>query len=300
MPEAPDPGRPPVRRTRVPSFDLYGEARARAHLDPVHVEPLVTRSSRHDWKIRPHRHRGLLQVFWVRQGGGVLLDGAEERALTAPLVMIIPPGAVHGFRFTPGSDGHVLTLTEGFLAQCRRLAGEALLPGALSQLPLAREAALAEELNASFIRLERAFRGLGPEREAALAGHALLLLALLRQGREAEANAWPGAAQAMLVRRFREDIEHHYMDHADLETHCRRLGVTQSSLTRACRRITGRSPLDIIHERLMAEARRMLIHGSRNVSGVAHALGFEPAYFSRFFARREGIPPAAYQRRHGG
>ena len=79
-----------------------------------------------------------------------------------------------------------------------------------------------------------------------------------------------------------------------------RLGVTPSTLTRACRAVTGRSPADLIHERLLAEARRLLCLGSRNVSGVAYALGFEPAYFSRFFRRHEGVSPAAYQRRHGG
>jgi AraC family transcriptional activator of pobA len=104
--------------------------------------------------------------------------------------------------------------------------------------------------------------------------------------------------QAALVRRFREGVERHLREHEALEAHCRRLGVTQTTLTRACRAVTGRSPLGLIHERLMAEARRMLIHGSRSVSDVAHELGFESAYFSRFFARHEGVPPAAYKRRN--
>jgi AraC family transcriptional activator of pobA len=281
-----------------PSFDLYGEPQARAHLDPVHIEPLVTRSARHNWKIRPHRHRDLHQFFWIRQGGGNLLGPVETLSFTAPVLLIIPSGQVHGFQYRPSSGGHVLTLTGGFLSACARLIGDGLMPGEVATLPCSEAASLAGELDTAFLRLEQSFRGYGAERNAALAGHVLLLLSLLRQGTAHAADGRGATGQALLVRRFREDIEHHFKDHGDLEAHCLRLGVTQSTLTRACRAMTGRSPLELIHERLMAEARRLLIHGSRNVSGVAYALGFEPAYFSRFFTRREGVSPAAYQRLH--
>jgi AraC family transcriptional activator of pobA len=297
----PSPAAPPdAGGAGFPSVDLYGEPQARARLDPVHVEALVARSALHNWRIRPHRHRDLFQLFWIRRGGGVLLGQGAEYPFSAPVLLIIPAGQVHGFRYDPASAGHVLTLTDAFLAACGRLAGDAFAPGTVATLPLGREERLAEELDATFARLLQAFRGLGADRNAALAGHVLLLLSLLLQGTQDKAGLRPGAAQGQLVRRFREDIEQHYRAHAELEAHCRRLGVTQSTLTRACRAMTGLSPLELIHERLMAEARRLLIHGSRNVSGVAYELGFDPAYFSRFFTRREGISPAAFQRRHTG
>ncbi|MBP0445475.1 helix-turn-helix domain-containing protein [Roseomonas sp. SSH11] len=297
FPVSPAPASPPPE-PGFPSFDLYGEAEPRARLEPVHLEALATRSSRHDWSIRPHRHRDLWQFFWIRRGGGTLLGEGPERRFTAPVLHVIPAGTVHGFRYHPSSDGHVLTVAAGFLGQCDRLAGGAQTPPMLTSLAPAVGEGLVEEVNDAFARMEAAFQGFGPERDAALAGHVLLLLALLRRGRDAEAEA--ATTQAALIRRFREEIERHFRDHSDLDAHCARLGVSRSTLTRACRAVTGRSPLDLVHERVMAEARRLLIHGARNVSGVAYALGFEPAYFSRFFRRREGISPARYQRQHSG
>lgn len=302
FPRSPAPPGDPEGRAEagpVPLFDLYGDT-PRDRPDPVHVEPLVTRSARHGWAIRPHRHRALHQVFWIRQGEGSLLGAGGEARFRAPVLHLVPAGQVHGLRFDPASAGHVLTLTDGFLSGCAGLIGAAPMPATIASLSPGRAAVLAGEMDALFGRLEAAFRSLGPAREAALAGHVLLLFSLLR--REAEETAGPGegGARALLVRRFREAVEQHYRSHAALDFYCDRLGVTPSTLTRACRAVTGRSPAALIHERLLAEARRLLRLGSRNVSGVAYALGFEPAYFSRFFQRHEGMSPAAYQRRHGG
>ena len=294
----PAPGRSRPRGGGVPLFDLYGEAAPRSRLDPVHVEPLVTRSARHDWTIRPHRHRDLHQVFWIREGSGRFQGDGPERRFGAPVLHLVPAGQVHGFQYSPASAGHVLTLTGAFLGACEGMLGEAHAPAAIRSLSLPPDDPLVTRVNAVFEAMEAAFRELGPERNAALAGHALLLLGLLRRGMEDAEGPGAERLQAALVRRFREGVERHLREHEGLEAHCLRLGVTQTTLTRACRAVTGRSPLGLIHERLMAEARRMLIHGSRSVSDVAYELGFEPAYFSRFFARHEGVPPAAYKRRN--
>lgn len=287
----------PVPAGGIPAFDLYGEPQARARIDPVHVEPLFSRSALHDWNIRPHRHRDLCQLFWLRHGGGVMLGEGAERPVQAPMLLVIPPGQVHGFRFEPDSAGHVLTLTGGFLATCRALAEDTGFAERLACLRPEPRGGLAEALEQAFQQLDRAYRGVGADRHAALAGQVLLLLALLRQAAEARAADQAGAARALLVRRFREAVEQHYTEHQHLERYCARLGVTRSTLTRACRAVTGRAPLALVHERLGAEARRLLIHGSRSVSEVAYALGFEPAYFSRFFTRMEGVSPAAFRQR---
>jgi AraC family transcriptional activator of pobA len=296
------PGRSARSRTGtpvIPVFDLYGETRPQARLEPVHLEPLVTRSARHGWNIRPHRHRELHQIFWIREGEGVLLGGNSGPSFQAPALHIIPAGKVHGLRCDPASTGHVLTLTEAFIADCSRLTGEPCVPDDILTLRLEPTDPLLEELDDAFTRLDLAFSSFGGGRHASLAGHVLLLLSLLRRLAEEASGPAAVSAQAALVRRFRQQIEQRYREHAGLDTYCRELGVTQSTLTRACRSVTGRSPIAMVHERLLAEARRMLIHGSRNVSGVAYSLGFEPAYFSRFFTRHEGVPPAIYQRQHG-
>jgi AraC family transcriptional activator of pobA len=298
----PRPGRPPriplfPAGGAIPAYDLYGEPQARASLDPVHLEALYTRSQRHDWSIRPHRHRNLHQVFWIQQGGGTMQVERRRFPFAAPFLLLLPPGEVHGFRYEPASSGYVLTLTDAFLASCRGLVPDPWQPRESMALGIRQGDPLKRALDLAFTQLERDFRWSGPGRGAAVAGHVLVVLSLLQRAVAAEASArQPRSPQAELVSRFRRHLEDHFIDHAGLAEHCLRLGVTPSTLSRACRAVTGNSPLELLHERLMLEARRMLSYSSLSISQVAYALGFEPTYFSRFFTRREGVSPVAFQR----
>jgi AraC family transcriptional activator of pobA len=299
----PRPGRPariplfPAGGGAIPAYDLYGEPQARASLDPVHLEALFTRSQRHDWSIRPHRHRNLHQVFWIQQGGGSVQAERRRFAFAAPFLLLLPAGEVHGFRYDTPSSGYVLTLTDAFLATCCGLMQDPWHPRESIALAIGQADPLRRALDGAFAQLERDFRWSGPGRGAAVAGHVLVILSLLQRGAAAEASArQPRSPQAELVARFRRHLEDHFIEHAGLAEHCLRLGVTASTLTRACRAVTGDSPLELVHERLMLEARRMLSYSSLSISQVAYALGFEPTYFSRFFTRREGVSPQAFQR----
>lgn len=75
------------------------------------------------------------------------------------------------------------------------------------------------------------------------------------------------------------------------------LGVSGEQLNRACRATGGRAPLRIVHDRLMAEAKRSLIFTAMSMQEIGFSLGFnDPAYFTRFFVQREGRAPSVYRR----
>jgi AraC-like DNA-binding protein len=48
--------------------------------------------------------------------------------------------------------------------------------------------------------------------------------------------------------------------------------------------ITKKSPLEIIRERLISEAKRLLFYSDKSIKEIAYELGFEDAaHFSKFF-----------------
>jgi AraC family transcriptional regulator, transcriptional activator of pobA len=111
---ASDPSpRPPAA---IPSFALYGEAPAPAQ-ERLHIETIQSRSRLYQWEIRPHVHQGLCQILWVQRGRAkVTLDEVCE-AVEGPAAIATPPGVVHGYQFSPGTDGLVLTFSVRFLVE---------------------------------------------------------------------------------------------------------------------------------------------------------------------------------------
>ena len=99
-----------------------------------------------------------------------------------------------------------------------------------------------------------------------------------------------------LVRRFIERVEARFQHHDPLVAYAGALGVSVPHLSRSCRELLGRSAARVIQDRLMIEARRDLVYTAMSISQISFRLGFtDPAYFSRFFAARAGMPPAAYR-----
>src|SRR3954465_3709253 len=99
--------------TALPLFHLFGDPPDDKAFDFIQVEPLVSRSSAHDWKIPAHRHRDLFQIFLIERGGGEMTYEASILPFEAPSALLIPPTTAHGFRFRADeSDGWVVSFTE--------------------------------------------------------------------------------------------------------------------------------------------------------------------------------------------
>jgi AraC-like DNA-binding protein len=72
------------------------------------------------------------------------------------------------------------------------------------------------------------------------------------------------------------------------------LAVHVNHLNRSLKDTTGKSTTTLINERIISEAKAILIHTSWNISDIAYALGFEyPTYFNNFFKRMTGASPRA-------
>ena len=106
----------------------------------------------------------------------------------------------------------------------------------------------------------------------------------------------PGSTN--LLFRFRQLVERHFRSQRTIATYADDLGITTDRLHDICRRTTGRAPLQLVHERLTREAALYLERSTRTVQEIAETLGFRDAtYFSHFFKRQTGLPPADYRRR---
>ncbi len=71
-----------------------------------------------------------------------------------------------------------------------------------------------------------------------------------------------------------------------------KLLVHVNHLNAMVREITGKSTTTHINERIVAEARSLLIHTNWSVAEIGYTLGFEyPSYFNNFFRKQTGITP---------
>ena len=75
------------------------------------------------------------------------------------------------------------------------------------------------------------------------------------------------------------------------------MNISAKYLNKLIKNSLGKSPRKVIHDRIILEAKRLLIHSSLTVSQIAHELGFDDnAYFNRFFKAKAKLTPDQYRR----
>ena len=100
-------------------------------------------------------------------------------------------------------------------------------------------------------------------------------------------------------RRFTQLVEanykemHHVADYADL------LMIAPKTLTHRFKRLGLPQPNEIIKNRIILEAKRLLVHTNRTAKEIAYGLGYEdPAYFSRLFFVKTGETPSGFRAKY--
>lgn len=79
----------------------------------------------------------------------------------------------------------------------------------------------------------------------------------------------------------------------------RRLGYSQRTLTRACLTATGRTAKEVIDDRIVLEAQRLLVDSDQSIADIAASLAFsESGNFSKFFHRATGEAPTVWRDHH--
>lgn len=285
----------------IPIYQLYGEHKLWPSPELIHLETIAERSALYNWEIKSHTHNGLMQLLYLKSGDGWMQLETSTQQLKPPCIIVIPAGCVHGFRFSPNIEGQIISIP--YHSACRMMhdSGQS-----LSCLEQAHQINLVSMEHTHGVLPGSLFQQIKCEYQEQQPGRLNMIDALLMQlfiwlsrSTSTTKGSTVNNRQQDRMTRFRRLIEEHYREWLPTSFYARTLGVSNAQLNSLCRRESGQSAKALIHERLMLEARRLLVYSDQDITGIAFALGFEdPAYFSRFFTRHQAIPPSQFRGQH--
>ncbi len=287
-----------MEKKKIPVYDICSISREPGSSDELLVERLSTYLKKYYAQLHfPHRHSFYHMVLFMKGKGFHSID-FDKFSVKPYQVYCMVPGQVHSWNFEKEMEGYIINFSEDFFKSFL------LNPSYVEQFSFfsgnSKEGVvqLPESVHKEIVKLaeslvqQRGVKHTDKER--------LLLLQLLMLVEESISHkgikAIPQQKQ-LLLRNFRRLIEAHYKtmrlpnEYADL------LYITSNHLNALCRDLLGKTAGEVIRDRVLLEAKRLLTNGAMSVAEIGYELNFQDnSYFNRFFKKSAGVTPEEFRR----
>lgn len=242
----------------------------------------------------PHRHHYYTIIWPLTATGKHIIDFREYPILPHHL-FFVSPEQIHQIITDPDPTGYVILFTSEFLGR------NSIRPDFISNLNLFRKSdetpplqlspELREKLRPFAEQMLVAFHSKSDLSLEITGAYLKLFLIECHESFPASPEFNPQRMEVgkTLVKNFREIVENHYSKWHQVKDYADELNVTPNYLNEVIRSSMDVSAKDYIQNRIVLEAKRMVVFTGKSAKEIGFDLGFEdPSHFSKFFKKNTG------------
>lgn len=287
-----------MKREVFTQYDL-GSA-SQMQFEMTEFSQLFAENGSHPYEAHIH---SFYQIIWFRKGTGVHYVDFKEYPVADNTMFFISPGQIHYFETGRQVEGVVIHFNESFLSDEGSSENVFLKYNVFNAFDASPYYHIHRENvgKLAFLvnEMEEGTRNEGLFAHSDLLKYLIKMLLIYVQRTGERGHGLPlcinNAANRTFVR-FRQSLEHHYRSMHTVKEYAAHLNVSAKTLTNCVYESSHSTPLALINERIVLEAKRQLLHSSLKVKEIAFQLGFEdPSYFVKFFKRYVGCLPAEFR-----
>jgi AraC family transcriptional activator of pobA len=248
----------------------------------------------------PHRHDFYQIVLFTRGGGRHSID-FQQFEVAPHQVYYMAPGQIHTWDFSAETDGYLVNFNESFFTSfCHN-------PHFVRDFPLfssisgsavnTLDMSCCGEVEATFAQMLEEFEKKEADFKMDIL-RGMLSIILVRLSRVVPRSYQEGVSKhnLVLMRQFEILIEQHFREKRLPKEYAELMFVTPNHLNALTNSVVGKSAGELIRDRILLEAKRLLVNSDLMISQIAEILNFEDnAYFTRFFKKYLGVTPEAFR-----
>ncbi|MBM9502050.1 helix-turn-helix domain-containing protein [Leptospira sp. 201903071] len=240
-----------------------------------------------------HRHT-YFALFFFLEGSGFHTIDFQEYTIDADSLFFLKPGQVHSWKFTKPVRGFAFKVSPEFFAD----QGENV--SLLREYPFFQFAQSSPKIRINdSLRLRSDFERLIEEKDSRSEKKMLLILSqviLLQTKKEYDSQQADEILPDSTIILFQKLLEENFLKERNTSYYSGKIGIASNTLNRICHEELGKSAKSVIHERILLEIKRLLLHSNLNITQISWELGFaDNSYFSRYFKLQTGISPEKFR-----
>ncbi len=284
--------------TSYPVYDITG-------FDVSHqgmlVMPLEQYIAAHRHKLyTPHRHSFYHAVYFTG-GTGIHFIDFHRFEVEPGQIYFMAPGQVHHWEFQAGQvTGYAFNFSasffQSFLLRTDYIDEFSFFQGQATACVVHFPTALQEQTTAIFdemVVLRESINPINFDKIRVLALQVLLNAAALSSSGQGPARDY----KHTVLRNFQRLVDKYFIQHRHPKDYAQMLYITPNHLNALCSDILGISAGEVIRNRILLEAKRLLINPRLSISAIAYELNFKDnSYFTKFFKKYSGNTPEAFRK----
>lgn len=248
----------------------------------------------HDHNDGIHCH-DYFQIIFIDEGAAKHdIEYDEPLEMSTYSVSVVFPKQIHKIRFAPGCKGKILMFDEAlFCSDILKKELSAYNVELYKKLNYIQYDALQyEKMNNKVRQIRLLYDHISPiKREQIRFYIKILLLQLIEEVHENTPNAKTLRAVNVYAE-YKELIEEQYCQTKRVTDYARIMGISAKRLNAICKKEAGMTAQRVLHERLIVEAKRMLLFSDESIKEIAYKLGFSsPSAFNKFIYSKMNRTP---------
>ncbi len=247
---------------------------------------------------KPHGHDFYI-VLLITQGRGQHIIDSKTYEVAPRVLFFVNPGQVHAWDLSEDIDGYILFFTKEYLLVEFH-------HNQLSKLPFFHTRILEPFMKLNQPETEEIHRAFHEIDLEYLAGnqycHDLIRLGLKSLLLKIERKYARGSSgrkklyQENLFTKFEVLVDQHFKDHRTVSDYAEMMNLSLKQLNSLCRKLINKTPGDIIQNRIILEAKRLLMHSDAPVFSIAETLNYhDGSYFIRLFKKATQMTPEKFR-----
>ncbi len=263
----------------------------------------VERNQEHTTK--PHIH-SFYQIIWFREGSGKHFVDYKEYEVRENYIFFIAKNQVHYFDNNKDYQGVLLHFNEAFLVQKESETDFFLKCNLFNnpyQLPYSSIGEKGNTILSQYIsQMEKEFENEGIFGKEELLRAYLISFLIQIQRIKIEDNQSQSDApfeidekRKQLIK-FINLVDENYPKGLSVTEYAQLLAISSRTLSDLTNQLLSKTPSLIIQERIILEAKRLLVHSDLNVNQIGYRLGFDdPSYFAKYFKKHTEASPSEFR-----
>ena len=248
----------------------------------------------------PHKHSFFHLVYFSEGTGSHSIDFINFPVERGQIYFMVP-GQVHTWNFKNEPNGFIVNFSEQYInsliANPRYLDQFTFFSGIANE----QVVTIPAEAQPQIVQILETITREGNSKEElkddmARTGLIQLFIQVSRYTKRDNGNQ-QNNYNSLLLRNFQKLIDQHYKEKKLTKDYAAMLYVTPNHLNALSKDVSGQSAGELIRDRVILEAKRLLVNAQMTVSEIALELDFiDNSYFSKFFKKYVGATPEVFRK----